>query len=286
MSYPDLPAAVKTMLANEGHRVHHRLWHNVRNEQAWNSLPQSEQDSLTAADWKAPRFDGEPGAGIDFLGMHREMINMTNNALAAAGDPNWTKVIGWDPIPFEDENADWPVPEWQTTKPAWASEEEWEENTAIAEQTRSEAMVNQMKTIAAFFKDPARLKTMTLDELGSRMEFSIHGWMHIRWSGAPPADEFSVDPNDDWLFTPWSSHVNKTFWKLHGWIDERITDWEKATGNEADLSDAWSGPAPVVPGAMMHMAEAKLLKHLPPLERSLTPMVFRQSVVDELLKEQ
>ena len=66
--------------------------------------------------------------------------------------------------------------------------------------------------------------------------------MHVRWSGSPPNDPNSADVNNDWLFSAWSSHVNKTFWKLHGWIDDRIGDWENATGQMADFSKAWIGP--------------------------------------------
>lgn len=283
MSHPDLPSSVKGMLASEGHRVHHHLWHFVRNEQNWNNLTQGDKDSLTADGWAAPRFDQQPGSGIDFLGMHREMIQMTNNAMAAAGDPNWTSVIGWNPIPFEDDDADWPVPHWQPAPPPWADPNLWQEFTDLANHARSDARIDEMKTIAAIFRDPARLATMTLDELGIQMEWSIHGWMHMRWSGAPADDAFSSDPNNDWLFLPWSSHVNKNFWKLHGWIDERITDWEAVTGQVANFDDAWAGP-PAPPGMMMHMAEARLLNHLPPREVVPMPMAVREPIIEGLLR--
>lgn len=282
MSHPDLPPAVKAMLASESHRVHHHLWHFVRNADSWNNLSQADKDSLTADGWAAPRFDQESGSGIDFLGMHRQMIQMTNNAMAAASDPNWPKVIGWDPIPFEDDNSDWPVPEWQAAPPPWADPAMWQRFTDLANHARSDDRVNEMKTIAAIFKDPARLATMSLDELGIQMEWSIHGWMHMRWSGAPADDAFSSDPDNDWLFLPWSSHVSKTFWKLHGWIDNRINDWEVATDQQADLSDAWSGPP--APGGMM-MADAELLKHLPPREAFPMPMGVLEPIIEGLLKQ-
>lgn len=282
MAHPDLPAPVKAMLANEGHRVHHHLWHFVRNETNWNNLPQADKDSLTADGWAAPRFDQQPGSGIDFLGMHRQMIAMTNQAMAAVGDANWPSVIGWAPIPFEDDDADWPVPAWQSTPPPWSNTTQWQRFTDLANHARSEARVEEMKTIAALFKDPAHLQSVTLDELGIQMEWSIHGWMHMRWSGAPADNAFDVDPDNDWLFLPWSSHVNPTFWKLHGWIDDRITDWEAANNQQADLSQAWSGPMPAA-GGMMHMAEARLLKHLPPREAFPMPMSVREPIIEGLL---
>ncbi|MEM9395794.1 MAG: hypothetical protein AAGA38_18210 [Pseudomonadota bacterium] len=284
MAHPDLPVPVKTMLANEGHRVHHHLWHFVRNETNWNNLPQADKDSLTADGWAAPRFDQQPGSGIDFLGMHRQMIAMTSQAMASAGDPNWPSVIGWDPIPFEDNNADWSVPEWQSTPPPWSNPTQWQRFTDLANHARSEARVEEMKTIAALFKDRAHLQSVTLDELGIQMEWSIHGWMHMRWSGAPADNAFDVDPDNDWLFLPWSSHVNPTFWKLHGWIDDRIADWEAANNQQADLSQAWSGPMPAA-GGMMHMAEARLLKHLPPREEFPMPMSVREPIIEGLLQK-
>jgi hypothetical protein len=119
-----------------------------------------------------------------------------------------------------------------------------------------------MEQLAIQFQDANYLRSVSLDQLGIDMEWSIHGWMHMRWSGALAADAFAVDPDNDWLFFPWSSHVSKKFWKLHGWIDDRITDWANANGAEADLSDTWAGPTGV-PGAMPHMADAELLKNLP-----------------------
>src|SRR3712207_9485858 len=44
---------------------------------------------------------------------------------------------------------------------------------------------------------------------------------------------FDIDPrwddhsNDD-LGDFYSSHVHPTFWRLHGWIDDRINDWAAA----------------------------------------------------------
>ncbi|MEO4045008.1 hypothetical protein AAFN47_25700 [Hoeflea sp. CAU 1731] len=285
MSHPDLPPTVKAMLASEGHRVHHHLWHFVRSEENWNGLSQADKDSLTADGWAAPRFNQEPGSGLDFLGMHRQMIHMTNTALAAAGDSNWPNVTGWNPIPFEDNNSDWPVPQWQAAPPPWADAALWQNFTDLADQARSDARVNEMKSIAAIFRDSGRLSAMSLDELGIQMEWSIHGWMHMRWSGAPANDAFSSDPDNDWLFLPWSSHVSSTFWKLHGWIDERIADWEAATGQVADLSNAWAGP-PAPEGMTIHMAEARLLKHLPPREAVPMPMLVSEPIIRSLLNIQ
>lgn len=273
---------VRMMLANEAHRTHHHLWHFVRNRESWQALPAEARSQLTTAGWAAPRFEEEPGSGIDFLGMHRQMIAMVDTALAAAGDPNWPRVAGWDPIPWVEDDSDWPVPDWQSQRPPWASADQWARFTDIALRARAAERVQQMRATATILRDPSRLRTMTLDELGSAMEWSIHGWMHIRWSGSPHGEEFSPDVNNDWLFVPWSSHVNKRFWKLHGWIDDRIGDWEIARGEVAALSEAWSGPPGVLPD-MPHTADFRLLSHLPPPEEVPLPMQVKEHVVEGLL---
>ena len=36
--------------------------------------------------------------------------------------------------------------------------------------------------------------------------------------------------SNDWLVDLYSSQANPWFWKLHGWVDDRIEDWRKANG--------------------------------------------------------
>lgn len=88
------------------------------------------------------------------------------------------------------------------------------------------------------YKDPTYLATLTLGELGSLIEFSVHNDMHIRWSDIPRdpvtnelvplgRDDWDIstkwdDPRYNWLGEFYSSHVNPVFWRLHGWIDDRI----------------------------------------------------------------
>ena len=67
--------------------------------------------------------------------------------------------------------------------------------------------------------------------------------MHMRWSSQPTMHRTDADPTQpdaiiptafddpgyDFLGDTYSSHVNYIFWKLHGWIDNRIEDWKAAT---------------------------------------------------------
>jgi hypothetical protein len=96
----------------------------------------------------------------------------------------------------------------------------------------------------AQYTDPAYLSRITLGELGARMEFTIHNWMHMRWASVPrdpstgravPEGRAALDfdpkwlrPEYDYLGETFSSHVNPVFWRLHGWVDDRIDDWFNA----------------------------------------------------------
>jgi hypothetical protein len=258
VAFSDIPSSVKQMLASLDMRQHHQIWHAVRRKSTWDGLPPAQRQQLAAAGWQPQIFDNEPGSGIDFLGMHREMIGHVNQALAAAGDSNWPKVTGWSPIPWSAKDADWPVPDW----PNAPSE---------AVKARSALRVQQMKTLSqSQFQNPSWLASVSVDQLGSDIEWTIHGWMHMRWSAPPFANQTSADVANDWLFDPWSSHVNKIFWKLHGWIDDRIIDWELANHATANLSKAWTGPS------MSHMKMAT--KGMAPFNKSFEDIVTLKSI--------
>lgn len=239
MVYPALPPTVSQAMASLQTREHHHLWHLFRDEGFWNSLSSAQQ--AANLHWKPPRFNGQGGAGVDFLGMHRAMIGDVNQLFALAADQNWPEVEGWNPIPWDPNDPDWPVPA------LWTGAEQWYVDA------KSTTEVGTMQQIASALTDPATLQRISLDQLGSFIEGSIHNWFHLRWSAAPAtADPFSLDVSNDFLGAPFSSHVNKHFWKLHGWIDDRISDWEAANSPVvADLTTAWIGPgvhhAPIPP---------------------------------------
>jgi hypothetical protein len=92
------------------------------------------------------------------------------------------------------------------------------------------------------FKSQSYLGALSLGALGNLLEFIIHNQMHMRWSsisrdpktGDPATrpdfdfDEKWDDPKYDYLGEFYSSHINPVFWRLHGWVDDRIEDWFSA----------------------------------------------------------
>jgi hypothetical protein len=169
------------------------------------------------------------GSGEDFLYFHREMVCMFRDLMAEAGEPIWY----WTTVPQPGTPGD-EVP------PAWSGAPETLERRIRALKT-DEYYWSRMRWWDQQFKDPTYLATLTLGQFGSLIEYSIHNDMHMRWS-APPRDPVTNtslptgrpywdrdtrwdDPRYDWLGEFYSSHVNPFFWRLHGWIDDRINDW-------------------------------------------------------------
>lgn len=248
-----VPEAV-AMLAARRHRLQHAVWHTVRTQ--WHALKGDENAvaEIQERGWwpERPPFretrtlDLENGAGEDFLYMHRKMILMLKDAYVQSGIP---APGGWPALPAA------PLPQTtysETTRP--------EGKTFVFAPERSGFMVpppardddvdrmmkspaflsGVMRPLSGLFQSPRFLSAMTLGALGSLVEFTIHGWMHVRWThtlydaatGAPigraslfDIDEKWDDPANDDLADFYSSHVHPTFWRLHGWIDDRINDW-------------------------------------------------------------
>ena len=247
---PKLPQQVITMMARRAMRQHHYLWHSARNN--WLRFPDDVKAVFRRLGWELPRpavdAKGAPietnDSGEDFLFMHRQMIEQVNQTLAEVADPDYPRVEGWARIPAPGD-ADYPVPPpFDTGNPDF---------NASLQGVKSDQFYDQrIKPREQRYTDQGELRRLTLGELGSQIEFSVHNWMHLRWSAA--ISEFRPDPGPheptaiaakwdrpsyDWLGDFYSSHVNPRFWKLHGWVDARIGDWAKANGVEGPIP--WKG---------------------------------------------
>jgi hypothetical protein len=252
---PDLPQGVIEMMAERAHRMHHYLWHAVRN--GWLSFSPQTRDAITARGWKPPRpavSGDEPildnASGEDFLYMHHQMIAAVNNKLAEIGDATYSKVDGWA-APPDQNDADWPVP------PTYSLGQP-DDDAYVAECKSDGFFTGQMMNWASDYTNPDVLKATSLGELGSRIEFTIHNRMHMRWSAEPPhirpdmepeaADAIEKswdDPAYNFLGDTYSAHLNPTFWKIHGWVDHCIDLWMQANNKQAvSWTGTWVGPMP------------------------------------------
>ncbi|HEX8913351.1 MAG TPA: hypothetical protein VF796_13405 [Humisphaera sp.] len=249
----ELPTQVKQSLAARGVRLHHLLWHIVRDN--WHDFSEAERNTLRQQHprWvpNHARFVGSggaaqinPDAGESFLYMHRQMITSVNVQLAAAGLP---AVMPWLSVPGLND-PDYPVPGRRPSGPA--------------DDPKSDAMLATLQERAAAVTDPEVLRQNPLALIGAYVESMVHDFLHMRFAAISPGvmasfpvtgptnvtpnipAEFDA-PEADWLGHPWSSHVNSDFWKLHGWIDQVVEAWRVARGlDRITWTDTWEGDVP------------------------------------------
>src|SRR5215813_12100998 len=114
------PREVIELMASRAHRMHHYVWHQVRN--AWHLYPDEIKAEIARLGWNPPRaafYEGnilalDNYSGEDFLYMHRQMIAQVNEVLQRVGDPNYPRVEGWQLLPAPSD-LEFPMP------PAWDS---------------------------------------------------------------------------------------------------------------------------------------------------------------------
>lgn len=244
-------------MAKRETRYHHYLWHNIR--EGWNRFSNTSQEALRTLGWAPPRpgrsydKDGvssaipDNGSGEDFLYMHRQMIAKAKDILKKNKESY--QLTSWSSIPAPN-NLNYPVPPAYniTGNPSL---------TSYANHRKTDIYYyDTMQSMAKFLKDPVNLRNMTLGQLGARIEVGVHSWMHMRWSGASsygyrPTNKSAIpakfdkkwdDPRYNWMGDTYASHLNPYFWKLHGWVDDRIEDWRKANNLTSIIwNGTWTG---------------------------------------------
>lgn len=205
---------LRPFLAEKRHTQWHEKWHKAR-------IGEADFLELQALGWvgkeetpesfKAAHGLGGNGSGEDFLFMHRLMIKMNQLELSAAGLPC---IAPWkNPPDLEDKS--WPLP-----RLVEASQRE-----------RDEYMLDGFRTALEKYRNPAKLKMLTLNKLGAIIEPSFHQNMHNFYRSAPAcsADAKSQGFCDD-LVPVNTSPLNERFWKIHGMLDLLVGDWLKANG--------------------------------------------------------
>lgn len=281
---PQLPGQIILMMAERQQRWHHYAWHQVRNN--WLRYDSETQNELRNLGWEPPRpareFNSNPNgtpiynnnSGEDFLYMHRHMIALVNRTLQEINDPLYQKIEGWQKVPRPND-------EEYTVPPPWITDD-LDFNNFIRDVKSDQYFEANFIRWEGNYTDPNYLSQITLGDFGARLEFSIHNMMHMRWAKEPqderpladPADPSSIDirwddPSYDYLGDTYSSHVNSIFWKLHGWIDNRIDDWKNAHGITEPIEwiGTWMGNMHhqhmvellAMPGKRLEKADQKLI---------------------------
>jgi hypothetical protein len=252
-----LPVQLLEMLASRHYRLHHCVWHGVRDN--WGDptkISEADKEEIRQLNWEPSRPNQLPtrgttknreldnGAGEDFLYMHRQMIIEVRNLL---NDNSLPPIEPWESIPTPNRDSD--NRNGFSVFPAWDRQLGEADTKGLGMIKSDEYWYSRMSFLERKFKDPSYLATLTLDQFGAKIEWLIHNLMHIRWSSLPNDPESGSkltggrpekDINNKWvvpfesngkmiyyddLNDTLSSHVHPIFWRLHGWVDDRINDW-------------------------------------------------------------
>ena len=248
---------VSQTFAAVGHRLHHLLWHSIRN--GWNRPGTSDYDrqlmagAVPGEDWRPsrPLIYGpsgtvdivmteqlSPGAGEDFFHMHREMVKIAKSILG--GDfvvvPNTTVLIR------ERERM---IAEGLIQRIPIRNMQEFQQQLAAIRLTEQGM-------------DALDLSRMTLGQLGTQLEWTLHNNLHERF--ARPAGEILLlnatnpwsmqnffapqmpwnQPSYQHLGDPYASASNPLFWLIHSYVDQWIDRWLQAQ-RYGEISDNCSG---------------------------------------------
>lgn len=246
---PAIPRQVVVEMARRRRRFHYYLWHRVRN--SWLRLTESERQAIHGIEpaWVPPRpgldamrrplRDNE--SGEDFLFMHRRMITLANDILTSVGDSDYPRIEGWRRVP-PPRDTDYPVPEFPESE--------------LGEVKSAEYFEQVIEPWERQYTDENYLRGVTLGQLGSDLQFTIHGAMHVRWTapsqaGYRPSTVVEPEiarrwdtPTYEYLGDTYSSLVNPLFWKINGWMDDRVEHWRLVHGLSVDIEwkGTWVGP--------------------------------------------
>jgi hypothetical protein len=263
-----LAKPVVDMLASAEHRYHHALWHGSRDQWAgnrlWAGYSEVERNRRRAelrqlgwqpgpAGMERPALSADRltnGSGEDFLFMHRRMVGDVRTMDPGVG--TWRRVPGPGALSsfapgFKDIQPG--NPDGYALPPPWVVPEDSVTTAWLEELRKTSTLYARFQIWETQYTDPRFLASVSLAELGWRIEWTIHNWMHMRWTSVTrdpatdPAkrglpipsgrdaldfDRKWLDPDYDHLGETFSSHVNPVFWRLHGWVDDRIDDWFRA----------------------------------------------------------
>lgn len=195
-----LPLPILTYEWNSGLGSHHFRWHVTRK---WDTSDPALVGYMKSQGWEPARVqEGDLGYGLDFLAMHRAMLEQ----MRAQFPDDASLFEGWVDIPTDPRDAENPVHPKKIAR--------FDPNMLRA----IDRITNHPET---FQTDDEFGRYISVD-LGARHpDTGLHGYLHDRWSVASSA----VDLNNLHV-----APMNRRFWRLHGWIDTQWTRFRQAHG--------------------------------------------------------
>lgn len=109
MADPVLPTPIRNWMRARNWGIHHLEWHTVRQ---WDRLAPGEQRAAERQGWRRyPIQEGQDGNGLEFLVMHRAMIELLRETFPADAG----LFVGWTVPPTDPADPNDPLPNGATT---------------------------------------------------------------------------------------------------------------------------------------------------------------------------
>jgi hypothetical protein len=233
------PALVKHMTSH-GWGPMHLQWHT---ERRWDQLPPSAVEYAKRQGWaRAEHQEGDAGNGVEFLAMHRAMIELLGEA-----DPSSRPMLaGWTAPPTDPADPANPVASGAAFDPEMLKALDRIANHIDSFQSEDELGLY----IETSFR-PTKNQPKTRDADRSA---GVHNYLHQRFQDpSSPID----------LGNPSTNLMNPRFWRLHGWIDHVWAAYRTQKG----LRDTDAAYQTLMRDAKAHMSmRMKATLEAPPAE--------------------
>ena len=203
-----MPADIATYLADHNWSYMHLDFHVAR---MWDGLGEGGRDWATdqgISRWK--QQEGEAGTGLEFLAMHRLMIE----ELRLVFPHHQALFDGWTTPPTDNDDPAGPVPPGTAAFSAAMRE-------AIERIESGQATFASDDDFALYLQTTRR---PTADDPRGRSPdrtAGIHNYLHNRYTD----DNSPINVGD-----PATNLGNQVFWKIHGWVDAQWTAYRRAKG--------------------------------------------------------
>jgi hypothetical protein len=208
--------------------MHHVEWHT---ERRWDLLSASDLAWAKSHGYtRAAKQEGQAGNGLEFLAMHRAMIQMLRQQF-----PSQTALFdGWETPPTNPRDKQNPLPHGATTP--------FDDHMldAISELETQLSKLKSDDDLGLYIETQLRPIAGNPSHRSSDLSTGIHNYMHNRFSD--PSSPINIGD-------PTVNLENKMFWRLHGWIDARWTAFRAEKG----LSDNDPAYLAALDAAMMQM---------------------------------
>lgn len=215
---PRIPKEVSTWMDRRAWGIHHKMWHYSRR---WELNPGMNQTVLDHHGKREDRQEGTSGNGVDFLAMHRSMIQILRSEFPQY-DAMW---FGWDVVPVDGENP--PDP---TDRLPYGTKLRPFDPPRLKALDRILNHIDDFSTdddFGLYIQTRNRPTPENPQNLSPDPETGIHNYLHARFASPNNA----CDPDLAISMANFMGNIkNQRFWRLHGWIDFQWTRFRQAKG--------------------------------------------------------